>query len=203
MPRSVYRSRSPALISALRARNVELTTRSAHSLKGMAATISAAAVCTTTISAAASGAYHRLILDLDEETYRVERCEGKVQVKRAKDIKEEKDLEPYERLFANVDPIGKHILVGGHDFAVIGTMLRPAASFFGDTDNRVLLPYGTMHKMYPNARENAILGSYGWLDRKAGTVRIPIDRAMDLIAHRGLPATATAPAVASPRRSTP
>jgi putative ABC transport system permease protein len=36
-------------------------------------------------------------------------------------------------------------------------MLRPAASFFGDTDNRVLLPYGTMHKMYPNARENAIV----------------------------------------------
>lgn len=48
-----------------------------------------------------------------------------------------------------------------------------------------------------NARENAILRSYGWVDRKAGTVRIPIDRAMDLIAHRGLPATATAPA-ASP-----
>jgi putative ABC transport system permease protein len=40
---------------------------------------------------------------------------------------------------------------------VIGTMLRPAASFFGDTDSRVLLPYGTMQKMYPNARENAIV----------------------------------------------
>src|SRR5207247_9000998 len=38
-----------------------------------------------------------------------------------------------------------------------GTMVRPAASFFGDTDNRVLLPYGTMQKMYPNARENAIV----------------------------------------------
>jgi putative ABC transport system permease protein len=36
-------------------------------------------------------------------------------------------------------------------------MLRPAASFFGDTDSRVLLPYGTMQKMYPNARENAIV----------------------------------------------
>ncbi len=31
----------------------------------------------------------------------------------------------------------------GHEFEVIGTMLRPAASFFGDTDNRVLLPYWT------------------------------------------------------------
>ena len=49
------------------------------------------------------------------------------------------------------------IMVDGHEFTVIGTMLRPAASFFGDTDNRVLLPYGTMQKMYPNARENAIV----------------------------------------------
>ena len=60
-------------------------------------------------------------------------------------------------LYANVDPIGKTITVDGHEFTVIGTMLRPAASFFGDTDKRVLLPYGTMQKMYPNARENAIV----------------------------------------------
>jgi len=60
-------------------------------------------------------------------------------------------------LFAHVDPIGKSILVNGHEFQVIGTMVRPAASFFGDTDTRVLLPYGAMQKMYPNARENAIV----------------------------------------------
>jgi len=60
-------------------------------------------------------------------------------------------------LYANVDPIGKTLQVDGHEFTVIGTMLRPAASFFGDTDNRVLLPYGSMHKMYPNAQENAIV----------------------------------------------
>jgi hypothetical protein len=35
--------------------------------------------------------------------------------------------------------------------------------------------------------EDATLGSYGWVDRKAGTVRIPIDRAMDLVAKRGVP----------------
>ena len=60
-------------------------------------------------------------------------------------------------LFDHVDPIGKEILINGHEFQVIGTMLRPAASFFGDTDNRVLLPYGAMQKLYPNARENAIV----------------------------------------------
>jgi putative ABC transport system permease protein len=60
-------------------------------------------------------------------------------------------------LYANMDPVGKTINVDGHEFTVIGTMLRPAASFFGDTDNRVLLPYGALQKMYPNARENAIV----------------------------------------------
>jgi hypothetical protein len=33
-----------------------------------------------------------------------------------------------------------------------------------------------------------VLNSYGYVDQKAGTVRIPIERAMDLIAQRGLPA---------------
>ena len=31
------------------------------------------------------------------------------------------------------------------------------------------------------------LGSYDWVDQKNGVVRIPIDRAMDLVAQRGLP----------------
>ena len=35
--------------------------------------------------------------------------------------------------------------------------------------------------------EAETLSSYDWVDQKAGTVRIPIDRAMDLIAQRGLP----------------
>lgn len=29
--------------------------------------------------------------------------------------------------------------------------------------------------------------SYGWVDRQRGIVRIPIDRAVDLVLHRGLP----------------
>jgi hypothetical protein len=32
------------------------------------------------------------------------------------------------------------------------------------------------------------LNSYGWTDEKAGTAHIPIDRAMDLVAQRGIPA---------------
>ncbi|MGH9326070.1 MAG: hypothetical protein ACRD2B_05205 [Terriglobia bacterium] len=36
-------------------------------------------------------------------------------------------------------------------------------------------------------QENHILDSYGWVDRKAGIVRIPIDRAMALLLQKGLP----------------
>ena len=35
--------------------------------------------------------------------------------------------------------------------------------------------------------QNQELHSYGWVDRSKGIVRIPIDRAMDLILQRGLP----------------
>ncbi len=38
------------------------------------------------------------------------------------------------------------------------------------------------------AAEDALLNSYGWIDPQGGIVRIPVDRAMDLIAERGLPA---------------
>lgn len=37
------------------------------------------------------------------------------------------------------------------------------------------------------ADQDTVLNSYGWVDRQAGIVRIPIDRAMDLLIHRGLP----------------
>ena len=38
------------------------------------------------------------------------------------------------------------------------------------------------------AKEDDVLGSYGWVDKNAGVVRIPIDAAMKLTLERGLPA---------------
>ena len=35
--------------------------------------------------------------------------------------------------------------------------------------------------------EESLLHTYGWVDRNAGTVRIPLDRAKDLLVERGLP----------------
>jgi hypothetical protein len=43
-----------------------------------------------------------------------------------------------------------------------------------------------------HAREDLLLSNYTWADQSKGTVRIPIERAMELIAQRGLP---VAPAV--------
>ena len=40
------------------------------------------------------------------------------------------------------------------------------------------------------ASEDARLHGYAWVDREAGVVRIPIERAIDLLAERGLPARA-------------
>ena len=38
------------------------------------------------------------------------------------------------------------------------------------------------------AADDAVLNSYGWLDKANGIVRIPIDQAMKLTVQRGLPA---------------
>jgi putative ABC transport system permease protein len=55
------------------------------------------------------------------------------------------------------DPIGKWVDVNGHKFEIIGVMKRPAASFPGQNDVRFLLPYFTMKKMFPAARENMLI----------------------------------------------
>jgi hypothetical protein len=55
------------------------------------------------------------------------------------------------------------------------------------------------------ATENSALTGYSWVDRNAGTVRIPIDRAKALVIERGLPtrpgAASTAPSAPAPAPS--
>ncbi|MCU1274404.1 MAG: hypothetical protein JWO48_1835 [Bryobacterales bacterium] len=76
--------------------------------------------------------------------------------------------------FANEDPVGKWIDVDGHQFEVIGAMERPAASFPGSQDLRILLPYFTMQKLFPNARENMliVIARQGMLLQAEDEVRI-------------------------------
>jgi putative ABC transport system permease protein len=59
--------------------------------------------------------------------------------------------------FQGQDAVGKWIEVDGHAVEVIGIMERPAASFPGQDDNRILMPYFTMHKLYPSANENMLI----------------------------------------------
>jgi len=43
------------------------------------------------------------------------------------------------------------------------------------------------------AAEDEVLNSYGWVDPQKGVVRIPISRAIDLLAERGLPSRPQTP----------
>ena len=88
------------------------------------------------------------------------------------------------------------------------------------TDTR-LIPKDYPQTEFPNPRletdergqlnsirlqEEETLASYGYIDKDAGTMRIPIDRAMDLIAQRGLPVraqSATGEAPAAPTKPAP
>jgi len=60
-------------------------------------------------------------------------------------------------LFGEENPIGKKINSDGLELEVVGTMHRPSASFFDQSDNRVFLPFSAMVKKYPNARDVAII----------------------------------------------
>ncbi|MGA7859632.1 MAG: hypothetical protein WCA11_16975 [Terracidiphilus sp.] len=52
---------------------------------------------------------------------------------------------------------------------------------------RLQLDDGNQDVMELHEREDLLLNNYSWVDRSKGEVRIPIERAMELIAQRGLP----------------
>jgi hypothetical protein len=61
---------------------------------------------------------------------------------------------------------------------------------------RLLIDDGDEDVAQMHARENLLLSNYSWIDQSKGTVRIPIERAMELIAQHGLP-------VAQPQETAP
>jgi putative ABC transport system permease protein len=77
-------------------------------------------------------------------------------------------------LYGQLEPVGKTITVNGHEYEVIGTMNKPAASFFGQDDLRVLVPYFTMQKNYPAAKDLALVvnAKEGQLARALDDVRV-------------------------------
>jgi putative ABC transport system permease protein len=63
----------------------------------------------------------------------------------------------HKALFSLEEAVGKTIDLNGHQFTVVGVMNRPANSFPGQQDKRVLLPYFTMKKLFPAAKENMLV----------------------------------------------
>ncbi|PWU01299.1 MAG: multidrug ABC transporter substrate-binding protein [Terriglobia bacterium] len=78
-----------------------------------------------------------------------------------------------KQLLPNVDPVGKWIVVDGHALQIVGVADRPAAALPGQNDLRVLVPYFTMRKMFPNAFEHmlVVIAYPGMLDRAQDEVR--------------------------------
>ena len=77
-----------------------------------------------------------------------------------------------------------------HYFAVHQPLGLPASPF----ENVRALPPAPQLQVAPAqdlehyiAGQDRELNSYGWVDQKAGVVRIPIDRAMELLLQKGLP----------------
>jgi len=56
-------------------------------------------------------------------------------------------------------------------------------------------PVSDLHRM--REAEDNVLQTYGWVDKNAGVVRIPVARALDLLAERGLPNWGGTPAAAT------
>jgi hypothetical protein len=86
---------------------------------------------------------------------------------------------------------GLIVSVAVFHYFVTHQSLGPPASPFGNV--RALPPRPVLQVtpaqdlQHYRDQQNAVLNSYGWVDQKAGVVRIPIDRAMDLLLQKGLP----------------
>ena len=77
------------------------------------------------------------------------------------------------------------------------TPMGPPASPFEDSramppDFRLQTEAPVDLKQYHDSQEK-ILAGYGWVDSKTGVVRIPVERAMDLLLRKGYPVRGSSP----------
>jgi hypothetical protein len=77
---------------------------------------------------------------------------------------------------------------------VHGVETQAPAAYVAEPDPGALEPPAPRLQALPErelaelrAQENAILGSYAWVEKDRGVARIPIDEAMQIVAERGLP----------------
>jgi hypothetical protein len=83
-----------------------------------------------------------------------------------------------------------------YDFLVTrGVETQTPAAYVAGADPEALEPPAPRLQVVPEqdlaafrAQEDAILGSYAWVEKDRGIVRIPVEEAMRIVAERGLPA---------------
>ena len=73
-------------------------------------------------------------------------------------------------LFGSENALGKTVSLAGGEVQVVGVMKRPATSIPGQDDNRVLVPYFTMHKLFPTAQEHMLM-----VQAKPGQIAMAMD----------------------------
>jgi hypothetical protein len=77
--------------------------------------------------------------------------------------------------------------------ALVGNSVADASHQLDPTAIQAQLPTGPLLEQNPReytdgiiAAQNAQLSSYGWVNERAGTARIPIDRAKELLLQQGV-----------------
>jgi ABC-type antimicrobial peptide transport system permease subunit len=85
-----------------------------------------------------------------------------------------------DTFFPLSDPIGKEVLVDGRAFQVIGVFEKPKGGFNdSDEDKRVVIPYDTFRKMYPNSKEHGLR-----VQAKPGQLDAAVDQVRDVMRRR-------------------
>jgi hypothetical protein len=76
--------------------------------------------------------------------------------------------------------------------ATMSPMVTPTDRMLPPSPRLQVLPHQELKDYCAEQQQNVT--TYAWIDQQSGVVQIPIDRAMDLILSRGLPARAAEPA---------
>ena len=83
-------------------------------------------------------------------------------------------------LFPGGDAVGKDVVIDGENFTVVGVVEKPKGGMgMGDEDRRVLIPYGTFMRIYPQAYEHSFR-----FKAKAGMLDQAVDQAREVLRRR-------------------
>ena len=102
------------------------------------------------------------------------------------DVKKNPPMPPADAGYETSDTRGRPIFIGLLLAVLILVVVIVGLSNFYTMTQEEIVYQNVLSKMDPRleqykAAEDSILTSYGWVDSTAGVVRIPIDRAMDLM----------------------